>query len=382
VTARHWLVIGAIAMIGAAVWLWPDADTTKPSAADSTSHETGSAPHSRTTPALGPHTTPIPRPVPRAATQTFDASKQHTADPCTSPVMAEIPPGFESVTVQGVTVAWMPGEPQSPSPSHVPFNPTTIASLAGGLVEEAAVFTGTARRSELTIILYRDVETFRIATHSPVWAGGLYDGGAVHVPASGSDELGVSLSTLRHEIMHAQLHIAIGCMPFWLNEGLAVHITSSPPIAQWLEMLRAPGSFDLRLLRNPAEVPTSTEASRMYRVSHAMVVHILHRGGEPALYQALRFVHGADPNKAMELWDALYPKVDYLAIVETLANKMFGMRLDQIAPIVDGPLCCIGTSNISEPFCRPTQSRTTPRLWLETWGDVTGSPRALCKNHW
>lgn len=381
-TARHWLVIAAIAVIGAGIWLWPDADKVETPAATSAPRDTGSAPHSRTVPALGPRTTAMPRPAPRAPTQTFDASKQHTADPCTAPVLAEIPSGFESVTVQGITVAWMPGDPQTPGPTYVPYVPTTIAHLAGGLLEEVAVLTGTARRSELAIIIYRDVDHFRSMTHSPAWAGGLYDGGAVHVPASPGDELGVSLATLRHEIMHSQLHVAIGCMPFWLNEGLAVYSTGAAPLTGWLEMLRAPGSFDLRLLRNPAEVATAPEASRMYRVSHAMVVHILHRGGQPGLQQALRSIHGADPEKAMELWEALYPRVDYPAIVETIANKVFGLRLDQVGPILDGPLCCHGLGDIHEISCRPTQPRTSPRVWFDTWTDVSSAPRALCKNKW
>jgi hypothetical protein len=91
---------------------------------------------------------------------------------------------------------------------------------------------------------------------------------------------------------------------------------------------------------------------------------------------------GADPEKAMDLWEALYPSVDYPAIVETIANKVFGMRLDQVAPVVDGPLCCHGLGDIHAISCRSTQPRTTPRIWSETWSDVAGAPRALCRNKW
>lgn len=298
------------------------------------------------------------------------------------PGEAAIPAGFESVTAQGITVAWIPGDPISPGPNHVPMSPIAIAHLVGGLLEEAAAVTGTSRRTELIVILYRSAEEFRSSTKAPSWAGGLYDGGAVRQFVNPSEELGVSLSTLRHEIMHAQLHAAIGCMPFWLNEGLAEYSSGTPPLRHWLEMLRAPGAFELSALRNPALIDQSLEARHVYGVSLAMVLYIIERGGQPGLQQALRDVHGADTQKAIELWDTMYPRVDYEAVLESLALKVFRAPIGQLGEVLDGPLCCHGLSDVNAVSCRAAATRPTTRLWFETWSDRPTSPRAMCRTKW
>lgn len=379
-TSRRWLVLVGLAVIGAAIWLWPSQRTAEAPAATTITPPTGTATRSRVEPIL-PAKPVIPR-TPRIAAPPFDASTQHTVDPCTTPRDAEIPTGFESVTAQGITVAWIPGEPTSPGPNHVPLAPTAIAHLVGGLLEEAAQLTGTARRTELTVIIYRSADDFRSSTRAPSWAGGLYDGGAVRVFVNPSEELGISLSTLRHEIMHSQVHAAIGCMPFWLNEGLAEYISGPPPLRQWLELLRSPGSFDLRALRNPAIVDRELDARHMYGVSLAMVMYIVEHGGQPALQQALRTVQGADTERAVELWNTMYPRVDYVTVLDSLARKVFDLPLDQIATLVDGALCCHGLSDVSQTACRVATTRPTTRIWFETWSDLTAAPRAICRLKW
>src|SRR5258706_549503 len=74
-------------------------------------------------------------------------------------------------------------------------------------------------------------------TGAPPWAGGAYDG-AVRVPAAPRNELGVSIATLRHEVMHAQLHAAVGCLPVWFNEGTAMYFAGAVPALEWLKLLR------------------------------------------------------------------------------------------------------------------------------------------------
>jgi hypothetical protein len=318
-----------------------------------------------------------------AAQPAFDASTHHTADPCTTPYEAEVPAGFESVTAQGITVAWAPGEPINPTAYYTPLAPIAIAHLAGGLLEEAAQLTGTARRSELTVVIYRSADDFRAATHAPSWAGGIYDGGAVRLYVAPSEQLGVALATLRHEIMHSQMHAAIGCMPFWLNEGLAEYIEGTAPLRQWLDLLKAPGTFELDQLRNPALILNAIEARHAYGVSLAMVLYILEKGGQPALQQALRDVHGADSTKAIELWSAMYPRVDYEAVLDALARKLFDLPLEQVSGIVDGPLCCHGLSDVTQTACRVTQPHSAPpRMWAELWTDLASQPRAACRNKW
>jgi hypothetical protein len=379
VTTRRWLVIGGLAVLGLTIAWWPSnraVDTPEATPA----RAAGAVSRSRIAPTLGPKA-----PAPRGAQLTappFDATTHHTADPCTAPGEAAIPTGFETVTAQGITVAWVPGDPTSPGPNHVPLAPVAIAHLVGGLLEEAAQVTGTARRTELTVIVYRSAEDLRTSTRVPSWAAGLYDGGAVRVFANPSEQLGISLSTLRHEIMHAQLHAAIGCMPFWLNEGLAEYISGPPPLRQWLELLRSPGSFELDALRNPALLDRELDARHVYGVSLAMVLYILEHGGQPGLHQALRTVHGADTERAIELWNTMYPRIDYPAVLDSLAHKVFGVPLDQLGGILDGALCCHGLSDVNELRCRATPTRTGTRLWFDTWSDLSAAPRAMCRNTW
>src|SRR5882672_2942083 len=138
-----------------------------------------------------------------------------TVDPCTGLSNPATPAGFETVMVDGVTVAWRPAPPAPQGPYDVAVAPTAIAYLVHGLLAEAAALTGTPRRERIRVVIYPP-EAFHTETSAPRWADGIYDGGAVRVAARPSAELGVEIATLRHELMHAQLHPA-GCMPAWLN---------------------------------------------------------------------------------------------------------------------------------------------------------------------
>lgn len=369
-----------LAVLGVAIWLWPANRSGEAPAAAATEAATGTTIRSRPPPTLPGK--PVFSPSARIAAPPFDASAQHTVDPCTAAFEAELPAGFESVTAQGITVAWQPGEPTSPGPSHVPLAPTAVAHLVGGLLEEAAQLTGTVRRTELIVIIYRSAEELRSSTRAPAWAGGLYDGGAVRVFVHPTEELGISLSTLRHEIMHSQLHAAIGCTPFWLNEGLAEYISGPPPIRQWHDLLGNPGAFDLRALRNPALVDRDLDARHMYGVSLAMVLYIVEHGGQPALQQALRTVQGADTERAVELWTTMYPRVDYVAVLDSLARRVFDLPLDQVGTILDGPLCCHGLADVNQTACRAATTRPSARSWFETWSDLSSAPRAMCRLRW
>ncbi len=374
------MIIG-LAVVGVAIALWQSTqEVAAPAPTAPAAPPTNPGSRTRAVPTLGPK--PVTPRTGRIPPPPFDASVQHTVDPCTTPGEAEIPSGFESVTAQGITVAWIPGEPVSPGPAHVVPATIAIAHLVGGLLEEAAQVTGTVRRTELTVIVYRSAEEFRTATNAPLWAGGLYDGGAVRVFANPSEPLGVSLSTLRHEIMHSQLHVAIGCMPFWLNEGLAEYISGPPPLRDWIELMRSPGSFDLDSLRNPALIERAADARRVYNVTLAMVLYIIDHGGEPALQHALRSVHGATTEGVVELWDKLHPRVNYAAVLDWLAHQIFDRPLDQVAAIADGPMCCHGLNDVNAVSCRAATSRPSSRTWIETWSDLSAAPRAMCRSRW
>jgi tetratricopeptide (TPR) repeat protein len=73
------------------------------------------------------------------------------------------------------------------------------------------------------VILYSD-QSFRDNVHSPVWAGGIYDG-KIRIPVRGwNQDLGGLKRLLFHEYTHAVLYqITSYPIPTWLNEGLAIY---------------------------------------------------------------------------------------------------------------------------------------------------------------
>ncbi len=81
----------------------------------------------------------------------------------------------------------------------------------------------------IRVVIYTQ-EGFSQVTRVGAWAGGIYDG-TIRVPVTDlSRELPRVLGVLRHELLHAFVHVAGGAsVPGWLNEGLA----------QWLENGRA-----------------------------------------------------------------------------------------------------------------------------------------------
>jgi len=128
-----------------------------------------------------------------------------------------------------------------------------------------------------------------------------------------------------------------------------------------------------------AIVDRELDARHMYGVSLAMVMYIVEHGGQPALQQALRSVQGADTVRAVELWNTMSPRIDYVTVLDALAPKVFDLPLEQIATLLDGALCCHGLSDVSQTACRVATTRPTTRIWFATWSDLSSAPRAMCR---
>ncbi|HEU0034837.1 MAG TPA: hypothetical protein VFQ53_29635 [Kofleriaceae bacterium] len=309
---------------------------------------------------------------------TFDARVQHTVDPCTVLLEPAIPDGFDTVTASGITVAAPPFDPQTASPTDGPLRPLALAHAIAGMLEEAAALTGTPRRDQLTVIVYPTRDEYFAQTHAPAWSAGLYDGRAVRIPAKLSSDLGVAASTLRHEIMHAQLHAAVGCMPAWFNEGIAMYFGDPPPVHEWLAMLRERDVFDLDTLQRPVidEKLARDAATRAYARSLAMVMYLVEHGGEASLGKAVQTVldsHTDAPRLAV--WNRLYPRVDSRAVLDTLATKIFGTT--DLDDVLGAAICCYGLRAPAELACRAATTRSTE----STWVDRTATP-AACRNEW
>jgi hypothetical protein len=306
-----------------------------------------------------------------------------TVDPCTAGWESAIPSGYDTVIVDGITVAWLPGERTNPGPYDVAFTPTSVAYLVTGLLEEAAQLTGTPRRELLTVIVDPSRESFLARSGAPAWSDGIYDGGAVRLEVKPSADLGVQIPTLRHELMHAQLHATVGCMPSWLNEGLAMYFAGSPPARLWVRMLRSPDTFDLTALEVPslATMPED-RAERAYAESLAMVVFIVERTGEPGLRAAVRALgtlSRESPRGALDLWERLYPGAGHPEVLDSLARKIFGVTPgSELDDIFKGAICCYGLRAVNELGCRGAPLRPDKTSWL----DQTSSPRAMCSATW
>jgi hypothetical protein len=339
VRVRYLIVVGLF--VGALVWLWHstweapvEAERSEP------------APRVATTPARRAHIPQVPqaRLVLPPREPTFDATAHHTADPCTAIGEPVVPSTFESITAAGVTVAWEPSE--SVHPYDAALRPTSLAYTVAGILEEAAQLTGTERRQTLTVIVDGTTTKFQERVHAPSFISGIYDGTAIHLGAMARADLGVAIQTLRHETMHAQMHGAVGCTPFWFNEGLAQYFAGTVPIKDFVAMARGE-PFDLDTLREPSIFDMKAEnAGRMYAVSLAMVLAIVHRRGEGGLREAVRTAQSAESlGAALDLWNRVMPNVEYGDVVETLVSKVFGTVPGAVS-------CCAHLRSPSEVSCR------------------------------
>ena len=349
---RTWLLAG-LAIVGLVVWLWrserePARIAERPSAAPRAPVTTPRAPSSAPALERSARSATLPR------AQLFDASARHTADPCTAPIDPVIPRGFEQITEANITIAWDPAE--ASGAFDRPLRPVALAHAVAGLLAEAAQLTGTDRREQLTVIVDPSPDAMQARTRTPAWVGGLYDGGAVHVPARPSADLGVAMATLRHEVMHAHVHATVGCVPFWFNEGLADYFAQDVPLREWIALVRDREAFELP--RDPSVLDLHDEhAARLYAVSLAMVVYLVQQRGEQGVREAVRIAQSTDTPLA--LWEALHANVDHRALVDALATKLFGMPPGvELDAIVRGTLCCRKLRQPTEVTCHAPSGDT------------------------
>lgn len=377
------MIVGLLVVCGLVAWL---RGAIEPTRAPGSAARAPGAPKTATTPVTTSTSTTTSQPaIPELPPppETPELHGHDTVDPCTAGWEAAIPAGYETAVADGITVAWLPGQVVNPGPYDVAVKPTAVAYLVNGLLEEAAALSGTQRRDRLVVILYPSRDSFTAMTHSPAWADGLYDGGAVRLAVQSSADLGVSISTLRHEVMHAQLHTAVGCMPSWFNEGLAMYFAGTPPARQWVRMLRSPDAFDLRSLEAPAlDAMPGDRAERAYAESLAMIVFLVEHSGERGLQAAvgtLRASARESPHAGLDLWDRLYPGMGHRDVLDALAHKIFGVPLgSELDSLWKGALCCHGLRAVSELGCRGAPLRPDKTAWL----DQASSPRAACYTTW
>jgi len=308
-----------------------------------------------------------------AALPTTRRPPRHTADPCGPVLPVHLPEDAASVTALGVTVTWPSGDP--------PIAETTaFAYLVAGLLEEAALLTGTTRREHVTVVVYPTEELFHQLSGAPAWADGLYSS-AVHVPVSSRGDFDVRLTTLRHELMHAQLHSAVGCMPVWFNEGLASRFGGRPPRRAWLRMLRERQLIDFQTL----EASSVDEASRgnvdiVYAQGLAMVLLLEERSPGDAIEDAVADLiarRGQPRSEVARLWSRRAPGVSERDVLSALSQRILGMPTGPALErqFRDNAACCYGTTKIQTFGCRWAPKQPDKHAWL----DDSRLPYAHCE---
>jgi hypothetical protein len=259
---------------------------------------------------------------------------------------------------------WPPGD-------GVITEPTAFAYLAAGLLEEAAKVVGTERRDRVTVIVYGSVDEFHEVGGAPRYAAGMYDGAVKLPPAYG--DFGVRTKTLRHELMHAQLHATVGCMPVWLNEGAAQQFAQEIPQGAWLRALRDKRVVPLAKLESSHVADFGTrDLDAIYAQSLAMLL----MAEEPPTEDGLRGVLRALKERphGPTLWTRMRPNVGAGELLDALSRRVFGLPTGrELESIFQGAVCCHGTT-LSEFGCRGGPIVPGKR----TWFDDRTKPSALC----
>lgn len=110
-----------------------------------------------------------------------------------------------------------------------------------------------------------------------------------------------------------------------------------------------------------------------------MVSFLLDRSGEGALKEALEGLRAAPRKEARSaargLWNHLYPGVGQRELLEALGRRMFrvppGAAFDGV---LEGAICCYGTTRLGEFGCRVAPMDATRSRWL----DESKTPSATC----
>ncbi len=269
-----------------------------------------------------------------------------------------MPAGFSTVSVDGITVAWDPA---------VPLEATPLAYTAAGLLAQLGLVTGTSPRGELTVIVYASLDAFHAKGSAPAWAAGLYDN-AVRLPATPHEDFGIDIRSLRHELVHAQLHAAIGCTSIWLDEGLAQWFENAVPDREWLRMLHDHRSLDLAAMQvSTLEDVHAERPEQVYAQSLAMVLYAFERGdGVADLLHDRR-------GPPLELWHRRYPEAGELDVLGSVARRMFGLPLGpELDAVFDAAVCCKGLGRLDEVSCHAGPRVPGRRSWFD-------DARALCR---
>ena len=355
---KPWKIVAIVAgvIIGLLVLLWRQTDEHAVVGARGKDAGVGvSASASVSDDRRSPTLTLAPTPAETAAGSRVHAEPTEAIDPCDPLPRVDIPAGFDSTVIDGITIAWQ--HDAAPGPLDVALSPTMLARVVQGALADAADATGTVPRAQLVVFVHSSLRDLRAGDSVPAWAGGTYDG-AVHVARDGRSELGVRVSTLRHEVMHAQLHAAVGCMPAWFNEGIASYFSSELPLRDLFAMLRDHALLDMPVMeaRTFASLGDA-DSARAYWQGVAMVAYAIERGDGgslPSLVHRIGTLGSADEVR-LTAWRHWFPGIGGQAVLDAFARHLFGGP-----PRLDGTICCSGLRDFEVLSCHVATTHEIP----------------------
>jgi hypothetical protein len=166
-----------------------------------------------------------------------------------------------------------------------------LADRAVAILESAYNQIGTALYTYptdvITVVLYTR-EQFRDVTQSPDWAGGAFDG-RIRVPVRGALESKSEFErVLRHEFTHALIYsIAPRGVPFWLDEGIAVHFEGSNLARREQQVREADTLLPLSRLEGSFANLNTADATLAYAESAFAVEALFADAGAPPVVSLL-----------------------------------------------------------------------------------------------
>lgn len=208
-------------------------------------------------------------------------------------VQRDIQRDYRREARDGITVLWPPGALTNRQADEL------AVAVDRGL-DEAAAFTGTARRQRLTVIVYPSRSELLAVTCARSWSSGVYDG-TLRVVAAPTAQ-GLDWRALRHETLHAQLSPFAPHAPRWFHEGVAQSFAQEPaPRGRWSLMVKNRVWVPFSSLDGTFQVfGADSDAALAYAQSLAMVELMRELGGSHAVATALdAFQSGADTPTAL-----------------------------------------------------------------------------------
>lgn len=167
-----------------------------------------------------------------------------------------------------------------------------------------------------TVVILYAKKTFKEATLSPDWSGGLYDG-KIRLPIGGLKDTNPELKAV---LYHEYTHVAVRSMakgkniPTWLNEGIAEYEGARFVVRHMKELSRAATEGKLipvKRLEGDFSDLSSKESSLAYLQSSSIVKYIIDKFGLHAVRSLLENIGRGEKtedavNKALEVYGLDY----------------------------------------------------------------------------